>query len=118
MRSSTGEVKIYHILKDAGLPFEEEYEFPDLVSSNGKHLRFDFCVFDDDNNIDFLLEFNGQQHYRPVPKFGGSRGLYRQQYNDNLKRQYCIKNNLRLVTIPYYDENKLSYDYIMRLAGY
>lgn len=118
MRDSTGEVKIFNILTDEGIPFEEEYEFPELVSSSGKHLRFDFAIFDDDGELDFLLEFNGIQHYQPVKRFGGAKGLYRQQYNDNLKKQYCIKNHLKLVTIPYFDENKLSYDYIMRAAGY
>lgn len=118
MRDSTGEVKIFNILTDEGIPFEEEYEFPELVSSSGKHLRFDFAIFDDDGELDFLVEFNGIQHYQPVKRFGGAKGLYRQQYNDNLKKQYCIKNHLKLVTIPYFDENKLSYDYIMRAAGY
>lgn len=40
MRASTGEIKIFNILTDAGIPFEEEYEFNDLISSSGKHLRF------------------------------------------------------------------------------
>lgn len=118
MRDSTGEIKIYNILENAGIPFEEEYEFPDLVSSNGKHLRFDFAVFDDRGDIDFLIEFQGKQHYTAVGKFGGAKGLRRQQYNDVLKRKYCLKNNIKLVTVPYFDEGKLSYDYIMQAAGY
>lgn len=118
MRSSKMEVKIYNILTDYGIPFEEEYTFPDLQSSSGKKLRFDFACFDDDGNLDFLIEAQGIQHYQPVARFGGARGLHRQQYNDSLKKQYCIRNNIRLVVIPYYDENKLSYDYIMRGAGY
>lgn len=118
MRDSSGEIKIYNILTDAGLPFEEEYEFSDLVSSSGRHLRFDFAVFDDYGELDFLIEFQGKQHYTAVKKFGGSRGLYRQKYNDILKRKYCLKHNIKLVSIPYYDENKLSYDYIMKAAGY
>ena len=46
MKASRGEIKIEEILKMAGLDFEEEYTFPDLVSSSGHPLRFDFCVFD------------------------------------------------------------------------
>ena len=118
MRDSSGEIKIYNILTEAGLPFEEEYEFADLVSSSGRHLRYDFAVFSDDGDIDFLIEFQGKQHYMPVGKFGGARGLHRQKYNDILKRRYCLDHNLKLVSIPYYDENKLSYDYILRMAGY
>ena len=118
MRDSTGEVKIYNILTDAGIPFEEEYEFPDLISSSGRHLRFDFAVFDDFGEIDFLIEFQGRQHYAGVGKFGGSKALHRQQYNDLLKRKYCLRHNIKLVVIPYFDEGKLSYDYIMQAAGY
>lgn len=118
MRDSKLEVKIYNILTDYGVPFEEEYEFADLMSSSGRKLRFDFAIFDDDGNLDFLIEAQGIQHYQAVKYFGGSKGLYRQQYNDTLKRRYCLNHGIRLVTIPYYDENKLSYDYIMRAAGY
>ena len=60
MDSSRGEIKIREILEDAGLNFKMEYIFPDLKSSNNKPLRFDFAVFDDDNNIDFLIEYQGK----------------------------------------------------------
>ena len=59
MRSSRGEIKIEEILKENGLPFAEEYSFPGLVSTSGRPLRFDFCVFDDEGEIDFLLEYQG-----------------------------------------------------------
>lgn len=118
MRSSTGEIKIYDILTDAGLPFEEEYEFPDLVSSSGRHLRFDFAIFNDYGDLDFLIEFQGRQHYVAVSKFGGAKGVHKQKYNDVLKRKYCLENNINLVIIPYYDEGKITYDYIMEAAGY
>ena len=57
MLSSRGEIKIHEILENAGFNFKEEYIFPDLRSSNGRPLRFDFAVFDDDGNIDFLIEY-------------------------------------------------------------
>lgn len=118
MRDSLMEIKIYDILTDAGLPFEEEYEFDGLVGSSGRPLRFDFCIFTDDGDIDFLIEAQGKQHYVPVGKFGGGRGVARQKHNDVLKRKYCLDHNLTLVTIPYYDEGKITYDYIMQAAGY
>lgn len=119
MLSSTMERKIHDILEDGDIPFEEEYEFQDLVSSSGRALRFDFAIFNDNNELECLIEAQGEQHYHPVQKFGGQRGLRRQQYNDNKKREYCLKHNIRLRAIPYYDESKLNYDYIMRLIyGY
>ena len=59
MKASRGEILIHEILEDAGLNFEEEYIFPELKSNNGRPLRFDFAVFDDDGNIDFLIEYQG-----------------------------------------------------------
>lgn len=118
MKASRGEICIYEILKDSGLHFEEEFSFPNLMSSNGKPLRFDFAVFDDDGKIDFLIEYQGRQHYEASSKFGGKKGLYRQQFNDNKKRRFCALQGYKLIEIPYFEENLISYDYIMKKAGY
>ncbi len=118
MRASYGEIKIQDILHEAGLMYKEQYSFNDLISSSGHPLRFDFAVFDDSGQLDFLIEFQGIQHYKPKSKFGGISGLKKQQFYDMQKRQYCKKHNIKLVIIPYWDEEILNYDYIMNLAGY
>ena len=118
MKASRGEIKIYEILKENDLVFQEEYSFPNLISENGRPLRFDFAVFDDDGNIDFLIEYQGKQHYEASAKFGGKRGLYQQQHNDNKKRRFCAFQGYKLIEIPYTEENLISYDYIMHKAGY
>lgn len=118
MKSSRGEIKICDILDMAGLQYVEEYSFPDLVSSSGRPLRFDFAVLDDNGDIDFLIEYQGIQHYEAKSKFGGAQGLYRQKFNDTQKRLYCQEHGITLVAIPYWDENIMDYDYIMRAAGY
>ena len=116
MKASRGEIKIFEILKESGLEFAEQYSFPDQVSSSGRPLRFDFVVFDDQHNIDFLIEYQGIQHYEPKSVFGGYSGLRKQQYNDMKKRQYCQKNDLNLVIIPYWDQGRVDYDYILHAA--
>ena len=118
MRASRGEIKIEEILTQSGLDFAEEYSFPDLLSNTGRPLRFDFAVFDDQHNLDFLIQFQGIQHYEPKSKFGGHNGLRKQQYNDMKKREYCQKHNITLVIIPYWDQARVTYDYILRAAGY
>ncbi len=118
MKASYGEIKIQDILRQAGLLFEQEYSFPDLVTSSGHPLRFDFAVFDDSGELDFLIEFQGIQHYKPKSKFGGVTGLKKQQFYDMLKREYCNKHDIKLILIPYWDEDIVNYDYIMNLAGY
>jgi hypothetical protein len=60
LRASRGEIKIYEILTKAGLNFTEEYSIRGLTSPNGKPLRFDFVIFDDDGNIDFIIEYQGK----------------------------------------------------------
>jgi len=118
MKSSRGEIKIFEILTNAGLNFKEEYSFADLATSTGRVLRFDFAVFDDNGDLDFLIEFQGVQHYQAKSRFGGKSGLSKQQYNDARKRLYCMQNDMTLVTIPYWDEARMDYDYIMKAAGY
>ena len=118
MRASRGEIRIEEILREAELNFKMEYIFPDLRSPNGRPLRFDFVVFADDGTIDFMIEFQGKQHYEASQKFGGKRGLYQQQYNDNQKRRFCALHGFTLIEIPYTDEHLITYDYIMQRAGY
>lgn len=118
MLASRGEIKIHEILETAGLDFVEEYSFSDLVSNKGRPLRFDFAVFDDAGDLDFLVEYQGIQHYEAKSKFGGISGLRSQQFNDMQKREYCRKHGITLVAIPYWDEARINYDYIMKAAGY
>lgn len=117
-QASRGEIKIEEILQMNNFSYKTEYEFSDLTASSGRPLRFDFAVFDDDGNIDFLIEYQGVQHYEAVNKFGGKRGLYKQKYNDNRKRVYCAQNNYTLIAIPYWDEQIVDLDYILERAGY
>lgn len=118
MKASRGEIKIHEILEQAGLNFQEEVSFTGLNSPNGKPLRFDFVIFDDEGNVDFIIEYQGKQHYEACAKFGGKQALYQQQFNDNKKRRFCALQHLRLIEIPYSEEHLITYDYIMRRAGY
>lgn len=80
--------------------------------------HFDFAVYDDDWNLDFLIEYQGRQHYEAVGKFGGNRGLHQQKYNDSMKRRFCALHGITLIEIPYTHEALVNYDYIFSRAGY
>ena len=118
MRASRAEIKIQEILEMNNIPFEMEYTFPDLRTSRGIALRFDFALFYDDGKLQSLIEYQGRQHYEAVGKFGGYKGYYQQKHNDDMKRRYCFLHNIPLIEIPYTDENKISYDYIIQKTGY
>lgn len=116
MTRSRGEIKIDDILTNNYITFESEYIFPSLTGSSGRPLRFDFAIFDDDGNIDFLIEYQGEQHYTSVTYFGGQRKLHQQKHNDASKRRFCYDRSYPLVLIPYWDYDKVSYDYIFSEA--
>lgn len=114
--TSRGEIKIAEILEFNDIDYEQEYIFPDLVASSNRNLRFDFAVKDDDGNVDFLIEFQGEQHYKSFDHFGGKKKLSHQKYNDLQKIRYCNAKHIPLVVIPYWDYDIMDYDYIMNAA--
>lgn len=88
VQNSRGEAKIYSFLTINGYHFQTQYFFDDLLGCQNKRIRFDFCVFKN-GKIHSLIEFQGEQHYKPVKWFGGEEMFKRQLENDKLKREYC-----------------------------
>lgn len=108
---SYGEAKIKEILEQNGISYKEQYVFKDLISPNGGVLRFDFGLFKD-NQLWCLIEYQGIQHYQKSPQFDNWETLEERQLRDKYKRTYCQKNNIKLIEIPYFDEDKLSWEYL------
>lgn len=107
--SSKGEDKITSILRKNNFYFEREKIFSDLKGRSGKPLRFDFAVYDKNKNLMFLIEFHGLQHYQKVDFFQKNRQdfLKRQEY-DRKKISYCLANNIKLYTIPYFELDNIN----------
>lgn len=63
---------------------------------NNKKFFVDFVI----DNI--FIEYNGQQHYKPVEHWGGLKAFEKQQKRDQELRDYCKENNIRLIEIPYW----------------
>lgn len=104
---SNGEQIIRNYLVTYNIKFKTQYKFKNLVSDCGVLLRFDFAIFDKNNNLICLIEYQGQQHYEPVEYFGGKEQFQIQQEHDRRKRNYCINNNIKLLEIPYWDFNNV-----------
>jgi hypothetical protein len=56
------------------------------------------------NNIIYFIEYNGRQHYEPVPyrfltKEQAIRNLKEQQIRDSWVKNYCKTNNIKLIVI-------------------
>lgn len=104
-----GERNIREILLENNQTFEEQYKFQDC--KNIRPLPFDFYL--PDKNV--CIEYQGRQHYMAVDYFGGVDSFNKQQYNDNIKRQYCIENNIELIEIPYTKNTKSKiYEYLKK----
>ena len=109
---SSGELKLAQLLDKMGLEYEEQYCIPELSA----YMRFDFAIFKD-GQLQYLIEYDGQQHYSPIEKWGGEEKFLRQQERDNRKNEYCKEKGLKLIRIPYYDFEKLNEEYLMACLG-
>lgn len=105
---SIGEENIENILKENRIRFKPEYIFLDLKSDRDGYLRYDFAILDLNNYPIRLIEFDGEQHCRPVDIFGGEEKFKIQQENDILKNKYALFHNIPLVRIPYSLRNNLT----------
>ena len=110
IKSSFGEEKILKLLLDNGVNFTREYTFSDLTGDKDIALRFDFAIFDGNNQLVELIEYDGEQHYRPVSIWGGEKGLQRRRENDYKKNEYCQQHNIKLLRIPYWKINDLTFE--------
>jgi len=103
---SLGENEIEQLLILYNANFIKQYKFDDCRGIKRK-LPFDFAIFKDDykndDNLTFLIEYNGIQHYKAVEIFGGQKQLEKQQYYDKIKKDYCENNNIKLIVIPYWE---------------
>lgn len=103
---------IRDILIDNEIPFVQEYSFDSLRGK--RKLRFDFAIFDENGKIDYLIEFQGKQHYEPIEHFGGIEGLRRQHTHDRQKRNFCETKKIPLLVFTYQEEKKLNLDLILK----
>lgn len=99
--SSSSELFIAKFLDDNNISYIKQYTYDDCVSSNGNKLRFDFAVIKN-NRVFCLIEYDGEQHYKPVDYFGGEKAFKIRQEYDETKNQYCFKNQIPLLRLPYY----------------
>lgn len=101
---SKGEEKIKRFLEENNISFEQQKRFNDCKD---KHtLPFDFYL----PHYNICIEFQGQQHYESGKKFFKLKTIDNNKvellfnimkYHDQIKRDYCKKNNIRLIEIKY-----------------
>lgn len=98
---SKGEQQIKTLLSLKQIDYKTEYKFNDLQDQD--KLRFDFALFKNQILMG-LIEFQGKQHFNSNNSgWNNEEHLKLTKYHDNMKHEYCIKNNIKLYYITYQD---------------
>lgn len=98
---SKGEKRIEEFLNINNISYIPQYRFKDCKFKNT--LPFDFYLLD----YNVLIEYDGEQHYKIKDIFGGLDGFVDRIIRDTIKNEYCKKNNIKLIRIPYWDFNNI-----------
>ena len=108
-KESKGVKKIKEILNNNNIPFTTEKTFLDCrFPDSNAYARFDFYI-----NNQFLLEYDGEQHFKELDKKFFKDTLKKRQEHDKYKNQWCKEHNIPLVRIPYYELNNINLEMIM-----
>ena len=100
---SLGEERTETYLKNNGYRYICQYRFDDCIRKE-RSMPFDFYLPD----LNIAIEYDGIQHYQPVMTFGGEEAFAELKLNDAFKTEYCYKNNIKLIRIPYTEYNTIS----------
>ncbi len=116
-KQSIGEKTIENILLKNNKYFLKEVEFNNCINKlTGKKLRFDFYL--PNNNL--CIEFDGEQHFRPVLEFDGEdkgKAFKKRKVLDLIKDEFCKKEGIDILRIRYDDIN-LDRDLTLILKNY
>lgn len=95
---TSGEYKVANYLDSIGVEYVAQHSFPD---KEVRRNRFDFYI----PSLNTCIEYDGIQHFKPVFNFGGEDTFEYTKRNDEKKNKYCEEHGIRLIRIPYTEEN-------------
>ena len=101
-----GETRIKTLLELNNIEFCPQKTFKECKYKD--QLRFDFYI--PKHNI--CIEYDGIQHFEPIDFAGkgeewAKEQFKEQQIKDNIKTQYCLDNDIKLIRIPYWEFNNI-----------
>lgn len=103
-KTSHGEKVISFFLQSNNISHKRQHTFKDCRMTNP--LPFDAAIFIDDKVV-ACIEYQGVQHFTPVPYYGGEKALQENQTKDMIKQTYCESNNIPLLVISYKQHNQI-----------
>ena len=100
LKKSKNATLIEEILNKFNIKYKKEFTFHNLRGINNGLLRFDFAILDDFDNLQYLIEYDGEQHFDKNSMF------YHETIakHDIIKNEYCKNNKIILYRINYTDD--------------
>lgn len=112
-RRSSGEIKIENLLSQLNYNYCTQYR---IIDCKDKYpLPFDFAIFDDNNKLLALIEYQGNIHFEATGGWNTEERLQEQQRRDKIKKNYCIQHNIKLIEILYTDYDILDEQYLKKV---
>lgn len=107
-KESKGEKRVAKYLDELNLLYKRQQKFKKCKCK--RMLPFDFIVKIEEKK-GFLIEYQGQQHYE-ITRYRSKttcsvKRLKNIQKRDQIKKEFCEKNNIPLLIIPYWDYDKI-----------
>lgn len=100
---SKGENKIINLLSENNIDFIAQKTFDTCRFLDTNRLaKFDFYI-----NNQYLVEYDGQQHFYSSTGWNNEEKFEKTQQHDAIKNQWCKENNIPLIRIPYTHLNNL-----------
>lgn len=106
------------LLRKNKINFSIEKTFDDLKSNKGRSLRFDFAIYDKNNELQYLLEYDSKLHFQEISYFHTKNEFLSAQERDRKKNAYALAHNIPLIRIPYWDLETLSLDKLLNNISY
>lgn len=105
---SKGEIRVKKYLELNNIPYMSQKSFDDCFDEN--KLKFDFYL----PNYNTIIEYDGEQHFKPVDfankGIEWATNLYNKNVTrDSIKNKYCEDNNINLIRIPYYEYDNIEF---------
>ena len=105
---SDGERAVRLVLESLKTPFKTQYRIPEC--KNKRALPFDFAVWINDKL--YLIEFQGKQHYEAGGQVSRGHTTTEEevkliQKHDLIKKNFCKRNGIPLLVIPYTQINSV-----------
>lgn len=99
--TSKGEILISNILDKYKIKYIPQKKFKGLKYKNS--LIFDFYL----PEYNCCIEFDGEQHFRPIECWGGEKVFEDIKNRDIIKNNYCKLNNIKLFRFSYKDDHDI-----------